>query len=62
VSTCAEGESHIWPHFLVSQWSVIQNRSASPGLLGPGELPVPVRYGENHSMTLNNTTIKEVTV
>jgi hypothetical protein len=28
----------------------------------PCERPVPVRYGGNHSMDLNNTTIKEATV
>jgi hypothetical protein len=35
--------------------SVIQNRSASTGLLSPCERPVHVRCGEHHSMKLNNT-------
>jgi hypothetical protein len=47
--------------------SLIQNRSASPGLCGgcqggrppvastgPCERPVPVRIGENHDENLNN--------
>jgi len=37
--------------------SVIQNRLASTGLLGPCERPVHVRYGEDHSRNLNNTNL-----
>ena len=34
--------------------SVIQNRLARPGLLGPGEWSVPVRVGADHDVNLNN--------
>jgi len=37
--------------------SVIQNRLASAGPLGPCERPVRARYGENRSMNLNNANL-----
>jgi len=38
--------------------NVIQNRSASTDLLSPCEWPVHVRYGEDHSMNLNNVNVQ----